>query len=269
MNAQPTRNDLEDVMREFVIAGSGLSSVVWADQNAPRIDEPFIRLSFLNGPTRLGQDAMIAPDEADGSDMFLREGPRNYTLSCRGFGQGIKNYFDALLTSCDSRLLNESLRRAQVATLTITGSGAAGVYSALLEGITVSITTATSKTLDQIAALLMAEINTQAASLPIPYLAATYGAMVGVVSLTALPGVMFNLEGSAHVTAAITTRAVDLSILDTMGVTNATEDLGSQRDIGETLDIEFSSTARAIENIESIETVEVEDLDGETFIVTP
>jgi hypothetical protein len=71
--------------------------IYWGDQNAPRPDNPSVRLKFIAGPNMVGLDE-IRDVEGD-PDLFAIVGPRTFLLSVTGQGDTAINLVSQLQTS--------------------------------------------------------------------------------------------------------------------------------------------------------------------------
>lgn len=81
---------VQNTLRDAFRAASGLSSVIWARQNAPQPARPYATLQVIAGPLRLGaldeeNDVYQAGNAAGEEIEQTFKGQREFTLSCQVF----------------------------------------------------------------------------------------------------------------------------------------------------------------------------------------
>jgi hypothetical protein len=88
-------------------------TTIWANQNAPQPDTPYITLNIIAGPVKLGLDDDMVWDSVGA--QFILAGQRRFTTSIQAYGNGSLSAMSNLLGSIDKPSVHDGLSTAKLA----------------------------------------------------------------------------------------------------------------------------------------------------------
>lgn len=88
-------------------------TTIWANQNKPQPDAPYVTLNIISGPTKLGMDDDMVWDST--ASEFILAGQRQFTLSIQAYGNDSISAMSDLLSSIDIPSIHTDLSNAKLA----------------------------------------------------------------------------------------------------------------------------------------------------------
>lgn len=269
-------SDIRDVLYDWVAAKSGLSRIVWAFQNQPRPDRPYVMLRLFNDkPMQYTYEQRTALAGSPGYGYEIL-GTADFNLSIFIIGEsGIddvpRDSMRTLRGSLGDDAVVRSLRRAQIDAITVAAALPNTDYTITIDDVDVTVNSGVAPTLQTIRDALVAAVNsTNLAYAWVGYLGeveAVAGASSDVLNLYAGPGYEFTVSLGANLTLSSHQGAVDLAYRYEHGINDLTAMLETKSENRVQMDVCFGMSLRQFRTIDVIENVEVE-INGLAFDVS-
>ncbi len=266
-----TESDIKGIFGNWIALATGIpaAKVLWDKQpkfglnkNAPQPDSPYATYMILGGPFRIGlYDETRNPEKSSTSEQVEISGQRRLIINTQIFDVNAYDLMVDLQNSLQKQTVRDSLKRRQSTIVKVVTILDDTDYDVILNGATITITSDSDATAEEIRDALVDEINLEG-------IGVTASAEVAVdeFKTTAGIGEDFTIAVDAKMSISSQTNAVDFAVKGDLGIVDVTAFMETAWESRRSMDVEFFSHTSLTEEPGIIETaIMTGDIAGQEF----